>query len=691
MKKLLNLTFMLIASFQVLNAQQEDPFLWLEDVDSEKSMEWVKEQNARTMEVFSKQPNYQTVYSKTLEMLNSSDRIASPSITGNYIYNFWQDKEHVRGIWRRCAKVDYINGSPNWEILLDIDKLCVDENQKWVFKGASGLYPNYERFMVSLSKGGGDAVEVREFDMATKSFNQNGFFVPESKGGVSWFDENTLLISSNFGEGTMTTSGYPRQVKMWTRGTNLTDAVLIYEGKSTDMSIGGSVMRDGATKYILISNAQTFYSKQDFIYKDGSLFQLKLPHDADIEDILNNQLIVSLKSDWSISGKVFKQGSIISLNFTSFINGKEEVVLVAEPDKLSSISAVASTKNHLMITVLNNVKNELYIYTFKASEWKKVKVNAPDFGVISLSSVDDQSDDYFFYFQNFLTPSSLYFANSDNNTLKVLKSMPSFFDASKMQVTQFKVKSSDGTLIPYFVVSSKDVKYDGKNPTLLYAYGGFEVSSLPTYSGTIGMAWLEQGGVYVLANIRGGGEFGPKWHQAGLKEKRQLVYDDFHSVAQDLIAKKITSKEHLGIYGGSNGGLLVGVAFTERPDLYKAVVCAVPLLDMKRYNKLLAGASWMGEYGNPDIPEEWAYIQKYSPYQNLKIGERYPQVYFTTSTRDDRVHPGHARKMAAKMLSMGNKIYYFENIEGGHGGSSTNDQRARAAALQYAYLWMKLK
>ncbi|NVO01655.1 MAG: S9 family peptidase [Bacteroidetes bacterium] len=691
MKKIILLSFALIANIQLILGQTEDPYLWLENVDSEKALEWVQKQNDATVQKLSMQKEYQNIYNKSLEIYNSTERIASPSIQGDFIYNFWQDKEHVRGIWRRTAKESYISGTPKWEILLDIDEMCKTDGIKWVFKGASGLYPKYNRFIVNLSKGGGDAVVVKEFDVTTKSFVENGFYIDESKGGASYLDENTLIVSSDFGKGTMTTSGYPNQVKLWKRGTLLKDAKLLYEGDTTDVSTSGYNMQDNEKSYLMVSQGMTFYTNKTFVWENNKLVKLDIPEDCDISSLLNNQLILNLKSDWTVNGKVYKQGSIISANFTSLIKGQKELQLVFEPDEFTSISGISSTKNKLLIDILTNVKNELYIYSFQNGTWAKTKVNAPDFGTISLGSTDDFSDQYFFNFQNFLTPSSLYLGDADKNTIKTIKSLPAYFDGSKYTVNQYKAKSNDGTMIPYFVVSSKNMEYNSKNPTLLYAYGGFEVSSNPYYSGTIGNAWLENGGVYVLANIRGGGEFGPKWHQAGLKEKRQCIYDDFHSVATDLMTRKITSSKNLGIMGGSNGGLLVGVAFTQRPDLYNAVICAVPLLDMKRYNKLLAGASWMGEYGNPDIPAEWEFIKKYSPYQNLKKDANYPEVFFTTSTRDDRVHPGHARKMVAKMIDMGYKVYYFENTEGGHAGSSTNEQRAKTSAMQYSYLLMKLK
>ena len=690
MKKYILLSFTFFACILV-NAQEEDPYQWLEEVDGAKALEFVNKQNQLTIGKLAHEKEYENIYQKSLEIYNSTERIVNPSLYGNYVYNFWQDKEHARGIWRRTTKASYLSGNPVWETILDIDDMSKKDNIKWVYKGANGLYPKYERFMVYLSKGGGDATITREFDPATKSFIENGFQLGEAKGGASYLDENTAIVSTNFGKGTMTTSGYPRQVKIWKRGTPLQDAKLIFEGDTTDVSSSGYVMRDGDQKYLMVRRGTTFYTGYNYVQVDDKLVKLDLPDDSDISAILNNQLIVSLKSDWNVNGKTYKQGSVVSLNFTSFIKGQKEIQVMFQPDEFTSVSSISSTKNTLLVNILTNVKSELYIYSIKKGAWENKKVAAPDFGNISINETDDFSDEYFFTYTNFLTPSTLYFANAKDNTLKPFKSLPAFFDASKYKVEQYKAKSKDGTLVPYFVVASKNMKLDGKNPTLLYAYGGFELSQRPTYSAIVGNAWLEKGGVYVLANIRGGGEFGPQWHQAGLKEKRQNIYDDFHAVAEDLIAKKITSSKNLGIRGGSNGGLLMGVAFTQRPDLYNAVVCQVPLLDMKRYNKLLAGASWMGEYGDPDKPEEWEFIKKYSPYQNIKKDSNYPEVFFTTSTRDDRVHPGHARKMVAKMVDMGYPVYYYENTEGGHAGSSTNEQSARTAAMMYSYLLMKLK
>jgi len=691
MKKTLLLIMAVFGMSQITHAQQEDKYQWLEEVDSEKALEFVNDLSKTTFEKLSAEKDYQSIFDKGLAIYNSSERIAYPSIRGNYVYNFWKDKDHIRGIWRRCLLTNYISGDLVWETLLDIDQLSEKDNIKWVYKGSSGLYPDYNRFLIQLSNGGGDAVIIKEFDVNKKEFIDDGFFIDESKGGASYLDENTLIVSTNFGEGSMTTSGYPSQTKIWKRGTSLKDAQLIYEGKATDVGTWGGVMRDGSKTYTMISRAMTFYSSKSLIWQDDKIIELAIPEDARASGILGNQLIVQLKSDWIINSKTYKTGTLISLDFQELLKGNKKIEVIIEPDEFSSISGVSTTKNKLLINLLTNVTSQLHISTFNNGSWTNEIVGAPEYGSISIVATNDIDDQYFFDFENFITPSTLYYANASTNTFEAYKSLPAFFDATELEVTQFKAKSKDGTMVPYFMVSRKELKMDGTNPTLVYAYGGFEISISPFYTATYGVSWLEKGGVMVLANIRGGGEFGPKWHQEGMKENRQNVFDDLYAVTEDLIAKKVSSPRHLGVMGGSNGGLLVGVAFTQRPDLYNAIVCQVPLLDMQRYNKLLAGASWMGEYGNPDIPEEWEYIKKYSPYHNVSEDNDYPEVYFYTSTRDDRVHPGHARKMAAKMTDMGYKIYYYENTEGGHAGSSTNEQSAKSNAMTFSYLLMKLR
>ncbi|WP_432411182.1 prolyl oligopeptidase family serine peptidase [Rasiella sp. SM2506] len=689
MKKYILLLVTCILS-QTIQAQ-EDNYLWLEEVDGKKSLEFVAEQNKATLAELGTAEAYQSMYDKSLAIYNSSEKIAYPTIHGDFAYNFWQDEDHIRGIWRRSSLESFISGNPIWETLLDIDALSKKDDKKWVYKGSTGLYPDYNRFLVQLSDGGGDAVLIKEFDVQKKQFIENGFSIEDTKGGAEYIDENTLIVASDFGEGTLTTSGYPRQVKLWKRGTLLEDAQLIHEGETTDVGNWGFVFRDGSQAYTMIVHGITFFTNRVLVWHNNKAIALDIPNDAMPAGILNNQMILQLKSDWSVNSKTYKTGSVISLNFKELLKGTKEIQLIIEPDEFSSISQLATTKNKLLISLLTDVTSQLHLYSFENKKWSSEKVNAPDFGSIYIAGTNNLTDQYFFEFTNFTTPTTLYYADAGKNTFEIYKSLPAYFDANTYEIQQHKAKSKDGTMVPYFMVGAKGMNYDGSNPTLMYAYGGFEASQSPFYASTFGVSWLDKGGVFVLANIRGGGEYGPKWHQDGMKEKRQNVFDDLYAVTEDLITRKISSPKHLGVMGGSNGGLLVGVAFTQRPDLYNAVVCQVPLLDMQRYNKLLAGASWMGEFGNPDIPEEWAYIKKYSPYHNLKEGMEYPEVFFTTSTRDDRVHPGHARKMVAKMNDMGYKTYYYENTEGGHAGSSTNEQRAKSHALTFSYLLKKLK
>jgi prolyl oligopeptidase len=688
MKQYVLLSLIVMVTHVMYAQNSTDPYQWLEEVDDTKSLEWVNNWNEKSVEVLTSQPSYTSIYNKSLEILNSTDRIADPGIYGEFIYNFWQDENHQRGVWRRTELKNYLSAEPRWEILLNLDELSEEDNVKWVFKGATGLFPDYNRFLVNLSKGGGDAVVIKEFDVNAKEFVSDGFLIPEAKGGASWIDENTLMVSTDFGEG-VTTSGYPKQVKILKRGMQLNDAKEIFKGNDDDMGIWGHTHATAEKVYQLITRRTSFYEGEYYFIENGEKIKSDLPADIELTTIFNDQVIFQLKSDWKVKNQNYTQGAVISINYDDLIKGKMNVETVVIPDDRSSITSISNTKDRLLVNMLVNVKSELYSYK-KGKKWKKEKIDAPDFGNISLGSADEFSNNYFFYFQNFLEPSTLYFGNAATKEINAVKSLPAWFSSEKFKVQQFEAVSKDGTHIPYFVVHSKNMDFNGKNPTLLYAYGGFEVPQLPRFSAITGTAWLENGGVYVLANLRGGGEFGPKWHQAGLKENRQRIFDDFHAVAESLITKKITNPQKLGIYGGSNGGLLVGVAITQRPELYEAAVCAVPLLDMQRYNKLLAGASWMAEYGNPDIPEEWEYIRAYSPYHNVKKGVNYPEVFFTTSTRDDRVHPGHARKMVAKMHDMGHKVYYFENTEGGHAGASTNEQRAQMNAQIYTYLHMKL-
>ncbi|MHC4632029.1 MAG: prolyl oligopeptidase family serine peptidase [Planctomycetota bacterium] len=681
---------LLLSVNEAWSQEYTDAYLWLEEIEGEKALNWVEDKNKAALAVLRAQPMFEETYQKALEILNSDERIAYPKIRGKYIYNFWQDENNERGIWRRTTLKEYLRPSPKWEILLDIDKLCQDEGEQWVYKGEDGLYPDYSRYVVYLSRGGSDARVGREFDASSKQFVKEGFNLPEAKSLLSWKDLNTVYVQTDFGEGSLTKSGYPRIAKRWKRGTPLSQAQTIFEGETTDVMAFCFVFNTPERQYEVIGRVMTFYTKHVYVIEDGQHIKLDIPEDVDFGRILKNQMLFRLKSDWTKGPRTYRQGSAISIDYDKYLQGDRTFTVIVEPNERSNIISFSNTRNLLLVGMLNNVRTELYKYRFENGGWGREKVDVPELGTLNIAATDEQSDQYFVSYEGFLTPTSLYYVADGQNMQKV-KSLPEFFDANGLAVKQLETFSKDGTRIPYFLVQPKEMNTDGSNPTLLHGYGGFEIAQIPRYRGVLGTAWLEKGGLYAVANIRGGGEFGPKWHQAALKQNRQRAYDDFIAVAEDLIKRKITSPRHLGIIGASNGGLLVGAVFTQRPELFNAVVCQVPVLDMRRYNKLLAGASWMAEYGNPDIPEEWAYIKKYSPYHNLFPDKKYPQVFFYTSTQDDRVHPGHARKMVAKMEDMGHKVYYYENMEGGHAGAVTNKQLALRGALIHTYLWMQLK
>jgi len=666
-----------------------DPFMWLEEVDSKRSLDWVNAKNDATFAELGSTPLYKEIYDRTLKILDSRDRIAYPRIIGDKLYNFWQDADHKRGIFRRTSWSGYLAGNPKWETVIDVDALSAAEGVTWSWAGASCLDPADRLCMVSLSRGGSDASEAREFDLRTGQFVKDGFRLPAAKKSLAWVDANTLLVGTDFGPGTTTTSGYARLIKLWKRGTPLSSATTIYEAPASNMGVFVGATDAGDRRYVEISDRKTFYSGTTHLFRNGRVVTLDVPHDADMY-LVRNQMIVYVRDPWRLGGRTWETGSVVAMPVNDFIAGKRDFRLVMKPGPRETILGVRSTRDYLLVNVLNNVRGELRRYRHRNGVWSFEKVPAPDLGNVGVVAASPRSNRFFFTYTNFIQPTTLYLAAEDGKISEV-KRLPAQFDAKGLTVVQMEATSKDGTRIPFFVVHKEGMPRDGTSPTLLYAYGGFESSSTPSYGAVVGANWLERGGTYVLANIRGGGEFGPAWHRAGLKENRQRIYDDFIAVAEELIRQKVTSPRHLGIMGGSNGGLLVGVAVTQRPDLFNAVAIQVPLLDMQRYSQLLAGASWMAEYGDPSKPEEWAYISRYSPYQNLRANTKYPKVLFTTTTRDDRVHPGHARKMAAKMESMGLPFYYFENTEGGHGSGVTNEQRAKTLAVTYAYLWQQLR
>ena len=677
-------------------SEASDPYVWLEDVEGARAMAWVKDHNTHSLGVLQGDPRYEPLHQQALAIVQARDRIPAPGFTHDgHIDNFWQDAQHVRGVWRRTTLDSYKTAEPQWETVLDIDALAEAESANWVYKGSTCLAPEERYCLISLSNGGKDAVTLREFDSVTRSFVEGGFFLPESKGGATWLNKDTLLISRDFGVGTLTNSGYPMIVKRMMRGQSLDQADVLFMGEPTDVSVSGYTLRDadGALKATLINRSIDFYSSETYrVTDDGAVVKLALPAKSDITGLVAGKLVVSLKQDWTApSGQDFKSGDLIAWPLDAWLEDQATpAVLVLRPTERQAVEGVNATRNTLVVALYDNVRGSVRVYRPGDSEWTYSTLGLPQNVSVGVGSASETDDKVFVSVTGYLNPSSLWLADAATGAVDQVKSMPAKFDATGMTVDQHEARSADGTMIPYFVVHKADMPLDGSNPTLLYGYGGFESSLLPGYSATVGKLWLERGGVYVIANTRGGGEFGPRWHEAALQQNRQRAHEDFQAVALDLIARDIASQPKLGIMGGSQGGLFMGAMLTQRPDLINAAVIQVPLFDMLRFHKLLAGDSWKGEYGDPDIPEQRAWIQAYSPYQNLRAGQPYPEVFIHTSTKDDRVHPGHARKAAARLEELGYPVLFYENTDGGHAAGANLQETARRLALEYTYLSRRL-
>ena len=678
-----------------------DPYLWLEDITGTEALDWARAQNARAQQEFEADPEFASLRDDLLAILDSDERIPYVTKLGEHYYNFWRDQEHPRGIWRRTTPGEYRKREPAWEVIIDVDALNEAEGETWVWHGADCFKPErpgqpYERCLVALSRGGADADVTREFDLTTKAWAADGFFRPEAKGALGWIDRDTVYVYTDFGDDSLTKSGYPRIAKVWRRGTPMESAEIAYEGRRDDVGIGAFRDDTRGHERDFVSRAITFYEDELYLRDaEGGLRKIDAP-DSARKSVHRDWLLLELREPYTAGAQSFPAGTLLAARLDGFLAGRRDFEVLFEPTPTASLAGFDWTRNHLLLNVLDNVQNRISVLTPPAGSasdatWSSEPLTgAPASGSLGVTAVDDEeSDEYFLTATDFVTPTTLYLGNVGGSAEK-LKALPAFFDVSGLTVTQRFARSADGTEIPYFLVARADLPRDGDNPTLLYGYGGFEVALTPSYSPGVGRGWLSQGGVYVVANIRGGGEFGPRWHQAALKANRHRAYEDFAAVAQDLIETRITGPKRLGIQGGSNGGLLVGNMLTQYPELFGAVVCQVPLLDMRRYHELLAGASWMAEYGDPDDPEEWAFIRSFSPYQNVRDDADYPPVLFTTSTRDDRVHPGHARKMTARMAAQGHEVLYYENIEGGHGGAADNRQQAYMQALAYTFLKQRL-
>lgn len=693
---LLIVIFPMMTHAQTASTEPADPYIWLEEGSSPRAMEWVHSHNATTTNRLEADPRYSRNFTEALAIAGAKDRIPQPRFLRDQIYNFWQDREHLRGIWRKTTLEDYASPQPHWTMVLDIDALNKAEGKSWVYKGATILQPDETRCMVELSDGGEDAVVAREFNLETGRFVEGGFTLPRGKHRVAWEDKDTLLIATDWSPGDLTSSGYPFIVKRLKRGQPLSAAVEVFRGTKEDGGYGVSpvVIHDGQGRALaFIDRPLDTFRTEKYILTDRGAEKSDLPAKAEISDLVDGRVILRIDEAWTVDGKTFEPGSLLQtdLEATKASPGSLKPTLVWAPGPREALHGITSTRDKLLIGVLDNVQGRAFVYTPSGDGWTHKPLDLPQNLSVNLASADSRSNRAFIDVEGFLTPTALSLVDADTGSLRTIKTLPAKFDASKDVVEQFEATSTDGTKIPYFIVHRKDAKLDGSTPTLMTAYGGFQISRTPRYSALEGKLWLEQGGAYVLANIRGGGEFGPKWHEAGLGVRRQIIYDDFAAVAKDLFARKITSPRRLGIEGGSNGGLLMGVELTQHPDMWRAVVIDVPLLDMIRISKIAAGASWQGEYGDVNAdPAVMAFWLKTSPYQNLHKGVAYPEPFIFTTTKDDRVGPQHARKFAARMEEFGLPFLYYENTEGGHGSGADMKQAARVFALTMTYLQEKL-
>ena len=673
---------------------EQDSYIWLEEARSDEALAWVRAENERTMDLLAGDPRYEEVKAEALAIYDSEDRIPYVTIRPDGLYNFWQDKDNPRGLVRRTTLESYRTDNPEWETVLDVDALAEAEGREWVYKGSTCLPPEQRLCMIALSDGGEDATVMREFDMIAGEFVEGGFTLDQkSQGGIEWIDADTLLVSRDFGEGTLTESLYPRTSRIWKRGTPIEDAQEIWRGEEADVWSSAALLRDhtGTLHGYYAFRATSFHESEYFWLKDGEWLRLDIPLKATPYGLIDGQLLFSTDVDWETQGQVFPADALVSVDLEAFKadpNGAAKSLVWAPQDRQTKEDA-SNTAESLYVSLLDNVRGRVLKFDHVDGEWVTTEIDLPENATIGVQAASDSSDEIMYSVTDFLAPSTLYYADG-SGAPEVIKTSPAYFDAAGMEVEQFEATSADGTKIPYFLVKPKGMVMDGTNPTLLTGYGGFQVPRLPSYLGSIGKIWLERGGAYILGNMRGGGEFGPGWHQSAIRENKQRTWDDFIAIAEDAIARGITSAEHLGIQGGSQGGLLVGTAFTQRPDLFNGAIVQIPLFDMLRYHLIGRGASWTGEYGDPRNAEERAWIEPYSPYQKLLEGKDYPAPFFWASTADDRTHPAHARKGAARVKELGQEYFYFEDMTGGHSGGVDNEQRAKIQALQMVYLLQRL-
>ncbi|WP_246387161.1 prolyl oligopeptidase family serine peptidase [Gluconacetobacter sacchari] len=663
----------------------------LSDVRGARALAWVGQENRRTFAALEADPRYRTFHDSVLRIRQDAHRIPVPEFLGGAIFNLWQDAAHPRGIWREAAPESFLTGHPAWTTRLDVDDLARRAHRDWVFQGADCLAPNDSPCLVQLSEGGEDATTLREFVPRSGIFVPGGFLLPRSKQAVAWQDRDTLLVARDWGDGpggvsggAMTRSGYPFVVRRLRRGQALDQAVEVMRGQRDDVSVDPVALADGqGHRLVLIRRAVTFFEDRYSLVTGQGVRELDLPARMELHGLLAGRLILSANQDWSRGGLRVAAGSVIAVD----PDGRQPVRTLFTPGARQAVDEVAVTGTGVVMTVLDSVRGQGWVFRPDAAGgWHGARLALPDMMSVHILDADRRSGRAFLSVSGFLTPQQLWLADSTDGSARKIMELPPQFDAGGLVVGQEWATSTDGTRIPYFIVHRADMRLDGRNPTLLTAYGGFQVSSVPDYDPVAGRLWLDRGGVYVVANIRGGGEFGPAWHEAGRTTGRQHVFDDFAAVARDLIARKVTVPAHLGIRGRSNGGLLMGVEFTQHPDLWGAVIIGVPLLDMEHFETMAAGASWVGEYGSMAVPAQRAFLERISPLRALRPGVRYPEPFIFTSTLDDRVGPVHARLFAARLQALGVPFLYYEDTEGGHSGTVNAEEVARERALEAVYL-----
>ncbi len=689
MKRLLAATLLLLPLVATAD-DGDDPYLWLEDVEGERALDWVRGQNDSTFAELRENELFQSLYREAFSILTADERIPEGQIIGDDFHSFWQDESAVRGHWRRTDIESFKTGQPDWEIVLSVDELADSEHENWVWQGVNCLGGDSDRCLVELSRGGKDESVYREFSLTDKAFVDDGFVVPEAKSNVAWLDEDRLLVATNWGDGSLTNSGYAREARLWTRGEPIEESTSLFVAETEDTLLAPFVIRNGDSTYAFLVRLFADWNETEYrpVVDGKAMPPLDIPLRTAFAGIIDGDVILGLEEVWEHSGERYTTGDIVTFDLESGETG-----LVFSPNDKQAVRDVEVGQGSLYLGLLDNVIGRIWRLTRDEDGWQRKELALPDNGVATIVASSSSREDLFVSFENAVQPTTLYHVSGDNE-LSTVMSLPAQYDATGVVIRQQFATSADGQSVPYFIVGREDVLEEGDAPAILYGYGGFQIPILPVYysdpsrpqhGALAGRMWLSRGGVLAIANLRGGGEFGPRWHQSALRENRQRAYDDYFAIAEDMIDAGVTSPDKLGALGRSNGGLLLGVALTQRPDLFAALDIGVPLLDMKRYSKLLAGSSWMGEYGNPDVPEDWAFIREYSPYQNLEDGKDYPKVLFYTSTQDDRVHPGHARKMAAWLEDKGYDFFYYENMEGGHGGTANQDQLAMRTALEYAY------